>query len=229
MASARLERVLKAWELSHACHEAEPGVPADAFERAERTLKRSLPPVVAELYEAVGSGAFVGGNFTLHPLFPSEDDDESLALTTASDLLRSWGWPVPEEMVIFGDDGTGNSFGLWVPAQADAQPLVVQIGEIFEDGCLAVVGDDLASFLLGWTAYYLPLVCGADTDDAAAALGVPDELRARAENGSRDALSAALLWSSPALPDPCPDPYERGLTRAAVLDFARRSGSTSPG
>jgi hypothetical protein len=48
-----------------------------------------------------------------YPLASPEEDDEALTLATASDLLRSWDWPVPDEMLIFGGNGQGDSFGLW--------------------------------------------------------------------------------------------------------------------
>jgi hypothetical protein len=110
-----------------------------------------------------------------------------------------------------------------VPAEGDGvRSLVVQLGEVFEERCLAVVGDDLASFLVGWTAYYL-LVVGDETDTraAVAALGVPDELRSLDEGGSDDELFAVLRWANPGLPDPRPDPYERGLTAAEFNELAR--------
>ncbi len=55
--------------------------------------------------------------------------------------------------------------------------MVVQIGEVFEPACMAVVGDDLAGFLLGGTAHYL-LLSAQDVDlvDAVAALELPEQL-----------------------------------------------------
>jgi hypothetical protein len=82
----------------------------------------------------------------IHPV--SSDDDDDLTLANASDRLRSWEWPVPDEMVIFGSNGQDSSFGVWVPRDGGARPIVVEIGEIFEDACLAVVGDDLEFFML---------------------------------------------------------------------------------
>lgn len=51
---------------------------------------------------------------------------------------------------------------------------MVEIGEVFEPACLAVVGDDLPGFLLGWPVYHL-LACAQDVDltDAVAARDLP--------------------------------------------------------
>ena len=214
--AATLAKVFDAWERSAHLHLAEPPTAVDA---AERALGRALPDDARELYGAVGGGSFLEGNLGLHPPGPPEEGEEQLTLATASALLRSWDWPVPDELVVFGDNGAGDHFGVWLPAGGGARPVVVQIGEVFEPACLAVVGDDLASFLAGWTAYYLASL-GAPVD-ALDALGVPDELRSLDEDGSDEEHFALLSWASPGLPDPCPDPYERGLTAPEVDAIAR--------
>ena len=101
--------------------------------------------------------------------------------------------------------------------------MVVQIGEVFEDACMAVVGDDLASFFVGWGSYYALLL--GDTDSLREiAPELPEELSSLEEDGSDDELYALLAWASPGLPDPRPDPYERGLTATQVDAIARSDG-----
>jgi hypothetical protein len=155
---------------------------------------RNVPDALREL---AGRELF-GGNLRIYPL--AATDPETLTVANASDKLRSWDWPVPDEMVIFGDNGQSDSFGLWLPLDGGARPIVVQIGEVFEDACLAVVGDDFESFLRGWGDYYTQLT-SRDLDD--------------------DDFYEILGRANPGLPDPRPDPYERGLTAAQVDDFAR--------
>jgi hypothetical protein len=102
-----------------------------------------------------------------------------------------------------------------------ARPIVVQIAEVFEDTCLAVVGDDLESFLRTWAAYYVALIGAADDVKAEfPEFELPEELASLEENGSDDEFYAILGWANPGLPDPRPDPYERGLTAAQVREFA---------
>jgi hypothetical protein len=166
----------------------------------QRALDRQLPADLRELLTELGDEDLLGGNLRVYPLVPPAGEDDALALTTASDLLRSWDWPVPDEMVIFGSNGQGESFGVWVPKHGDARPIVVEIGEVFEDACIAVVGDDLQSFVRGWSDYYTQLG-DRDLDD--------------------DEFYEILGRANPGLPDPRPDPYERGLTAAQVDEFAR--------
>ena len=61
-----------------------------------------------------GGEELYGGNLRIYPL--EATDPETLTVANASDKLRSWDWPVPDEMVIFGDNGQSDSFGLWAPA-----------------------------------------------------------------------------------------------------------------
>lgn len=211
--SASLADVLAAWQRSPGAHEPLPGASADDLAQAEDALGRPLPAALAELYLTAGGGSFLHGNLGLHPLLPDGDDD--LALTTAGDLLRSWDWPIPDQLLVFGDNGAGDVFGLWLAETSATTGPVVQVGEVFEDECLAVIGDTLPAFLAGWTAYYL-LLDGGDHESALDALGVPPPLRSLPDDGSDEEFYARLSWASPGLPDPQPDPYERGLSAAQV-------------
>ena len=175
-------------------------ISANDWESVEQALGRRLPPELRGFLEHAADQELLRGNLRIYAIAPAAGDDEALTLSTASDLLRSWDWPVPDEMVIFGDNGQGDSFGLWLPRDGGARPIVVQIGEVFEDACLAVVGDDLDSFVRGWTDYYTQLN-ERDLGD--------------------DDFYEILGRANPRLPDPRPDPYERGLTAAQVDVFAR--------
>jgi SMI1 / KNR4 family (SUKH-1) len=177
-----------------------PAISGAEWSSVEEALGRPLPEELREFLEEAADRELLGGNLKVYPLVPPEGDEEALALTTASDLLRSWDWPVPDEMVIFGDNGQGDSFGLWLPRDGGARPIVVEIGEVFEDACLAVVGDGLDSFVRGCTGY--------DTQ-----LGDRDL--------DEEDFYEILGRANPGLPDPRPDPYERGLTAAQVDEFAR--------
>jgi hypothetical protein len=105
-------------------------------------------------------------------------------------------------MEIFGDNGQGDSFGLWLPRDGGVRPVVVH-GAVFEEACLAVVAEDLE--------------CVAEFE-------IPEELRSLDEDGSEEEFYSVLAWACPGLPDPKPDPYERGLTVEQVNEFARSDG-----
>jgi hypothetical protein len=183
---------------------------------ANRTIPEDLHVICAE----VAGQELLGGNLRIYPL--ESDDPETLTVANASDRLRSSDWPVPDEMVVFGDNGQGDSFGLWVPRDGGARPLVVQIGAVFEDACLAVVAEDLECFLRAWGTYY-GLLLGEPpwVEELIAEFEIPEELRSLDENGSEDEFYAVLGWACPGLPDPRPDPYERGMTAEQVNEFAR--------
>lgn len=196
------------------------GATKDAIAAAERTLGFTFPPELLKLYTAFDGGYFVGGNFNLLPLIPKSDGD--LALTTASDFLRTWDWPAPPELVVFGNDGSDEQYGLWITDPPVERPPVIDMGAVFEDESFAVAGDDLASFLAGHCGFHLVTYFQEGYDLAAAleALGVPKHLREMNPNSDR-AYVAFLNWASPNLPDKSPDPYERGITREQINAFVR--------
>ena len=234
--SERLARVFEAWALSRACHQPEPGATARDIAAAELTLGRALPAQVREFYGFANGGRFLDGNLVLHPLLGTPADPEALSVTTASELLRSWEWPIPQPLVLLGDNGGEEPFGVWV-ATTPAASLVVQTGEVFEEACLVVIGFDLAGFLTAQTAFHLLSNDRVDTQPALDALGVPASLRAvdrpagrslrsivaryrRSANSEPD-MVAIRAWTDPQLPDADPDPYARGLTADEIDAIAR--------
>jgi hypothetical protein len=218
MGADSLEKVIAAWNASAELHSPNPGASSDGLQRAQADIGRPLPEDAVDLYRELDGGSLLHGNLNLLPLLP---EGVTLAVTTSSDLLRSWDWPIPDELLIFGDNGAGDQFGIWLPTARDGQPLIVQVGETYgDDGNLAIVGDDLPSFLLGWTAYYLMLLSDqGETGPALSELGLPERLQELGDTD--DDFFELLAWASPGLPDPRPDPYERGLTAAEVGSLAR--------
>jgi hypothetical protein len=186
---------------------------------ADRAIPEDLRVVCAEM----AGHELLGGNLRIYPL--ESDDPDTLTVANASDRLRSWDWPVPDELVVFGDNGQDDSFGLWVSRDGEARQVVVQIGAVFEEACLAVVAEDLESFLRAWGTYY-GLLLGEpwQVEQLIAELQIPEELRSLDEDGSDEEFHAVLAWACPGLPDPRPDPYERGMTAEQVDRYARSDG-----
>jgi hypothetical protein len=210
----QLERVLAAWSATPGINAPNPGASDADLDVAEQRLGRQLPAAAAALYRELDGGSMLEGNLQLFPLL---SDSGKLAVTTASRLMRSWEWPIPDELVLFGGDGADDNYGLWLPATDQSRPVVVNVGAIFEERSFAIVGDDLAGFLLGHTAFYVLSVL--DDEDAAAAvdlLGVPEQLRVL--EGSDDDYDALLRWANPGLPDP-----RRGLAADEVAAYAGRT------
>src|SRR5262249_57471182 len=125
------------------------------------------------------------------------------------DSFRNGGWPSPDEVVMFGGDGSDSLFGLWLPAGSESQESapVVEVGEIFEeDGCMDVAGTGIVPFLAARTAYYVLLDMDvADTSAALDVLDVPAALRL-GPDPDEQTLRGLYAWAAPQLPGP-PDPY----------------------
>ena len=206
-------RLLAAWSASAGLHH--PGAPASPADltTVEAALGRHLPDALRELYLHHDGGSWVGGDLQLLPLLGDE-----LGVARASAAHRDWGWPVPEEVVLFGSDGGGDPFGVWLP-DGPGRPLVVHVGSIGEPGCLGVVGEDVNAFLRGRTAFYLQLP-DQDTTAALDALGVPAELRSA--DPDDDTARQLHEWANPTVDWSLADPYEARLT---ADDVRRISGS----
>ena len=237
----KMQRVLDAWELSGEQMGLAPGVSGDEISEAERTLGWTLPDTMRMLYER-GNGYF--SSFGVTNLWSLRSDDpEGLSLVTGSDLYRAWEWPIPEELVLFGDSGAEEAYGLWMPDTSTGEPVIVELGECFDPACLAIVGDDLASFLLGRSADWFLLVLSDfyDTAPMLDVLGVPAELRVfekRVVGTAPDIYGQPIdivhiddevthrlfRWANPGLPDPLPDSYEHSMTPAEINAFVASRG-----
>jgi hypothetical protein len=196
------------------------GATPEEIADAEAALGRTFPDDVKTLYSTYNGGDFIGGNVQFDPLFPTKYGElwpqyandaslaemESFGVVTAGDEFREYGFPVPPELVMLGSNGSESWYGIWLPVEGNHRPVVVEVGEGFERDALAIVGDDLASFLAGHCAYYLLLYLGDGFDlvPALDALGVPEVLR-RADD--EDLYFDLLTWANPNLPDKRPSVY----------------------
>lgn len=219
----RMEQVIAALSLGGDLNRGvRPGATPEMLAEAERRLGRPLPAELGELYATFDGGVFVFSTFHLLPLLPLSGGD--LAFRSAGDLLRSWRWPVPPELFVFADNGSESSYGVWLSGpDTGIAPLVVEMGEDFDPGAFAVVGDHPAGFVAGHCAYYL-LSIGMDgypLEPALDALGVPADLRAWFSATGDDYLRL-LNWANRNLPDKTPDPYMRGLTPDEIDESSRR-------
>ena len=210
-----LDHILAVWRLSPASHQFEPPADEATIAAAEEALGRPLPDALKTLYRFSNGMEPLGGNLMVQPLTESADG----GLVGLGDRLRSWDWPVPEDVLMFGGNGASDQFGLWYPPGTPAsEPTpVVMIGAVFEPASLALAGTDFARFLRAWSGYYL--VLDEAPADALDALGLPDALR-RFDGAA--GLAPYFRWADPTLTDPDPDPYERGLDAAGIAALIRR-------
>ena len=213
-----LDSLLLAWTLSDSCDLPGAGVSPSELAAAERELGLSLPSELQALYGLTDGAYLVGGNLRIHPL-----RGEKFSLLGASAAYRLAHWPVPKEVLIFGYDGSGDPYGVWI-GEVDNPVFslpVVQVGQIFEPGCMAIVGTSLQAFLKGRTVYYLLLE--DDPTECLDALEVPARLRNF--NATEADYTKIVSCADPLLPSPAYDPYKDRLTVTAVRKLVRnRSG-----
>lgn len=213
-----IAQVLSAWQAAGQYIHTAPGLSADQLVEAGRLVGRPVPSDVAELYRA--TDGLVLGEEALR-LYPMLGTDEELGVDEAGPTYRSWGWGIPEELLILGADETDRLYGVWAPEDA-RRTLVVAAEESLEGPALAVVGTGLAAFLAAWTAYHLPLTLGETPEVIAAldVLGVPAALREGESEFDDEHLHALLAWASPDLPDDEPDPAARPIDPAELTRLA---------
>jgi hypothetical protein len=158
------------------------------------------------LYTMSDGLSLLHGNLNIYPLRAHET---GLALigssaVSLSDELREYEWRIPEELVVFGDNGGDE--------RAEGGEAALELEE--RDG-FAVIGTDLPKFLTSWSAYYL-LLLEADTA-ALEALGVPERFWTREPDDSL--MSDLLAWADPRLPDGDPHPYQRPVVAHALREM----------
>ena len=169
--------------------------------------------------------------------FPHEHS--LVVLANANEQFIEYGWHIPKEIRIFAGDGGGGLFGIWLPACGN--PIynhpIIEVGELFEEGCMGLAGTNLISFLRGWSAYHLMLKesdeswrveLGEDKDapnrlkrlqTALDMVQVPQSLR---ENFD-DYMHPFKKWADPLLLDPHGDSYNQRYT---VADLKRLFGES---
>jgi len=222
----KMQRVLKAWELSKELNYEYPipAAPPEKLVEAERALGYRLPESMRTLYLTHDGSEYLGGNIGYWPLFPNERTE--LAITTGTQQLREWDWPLPPDVLVFGDDGSDSTHCLWIEEGSDREPIVVETvdaGEMF-----ALAGDDLASFLVGRSAFYLLMYAsdGFDLTAALNALEVPNELRGI--DLDDELYHDVWRWANPNLPDMDPNSYDRWWTPDKVREYVANRERRNP-
>lgn len=212
-------RILDAWAATASMHQPHPAADPAGVTAAEHAIGQRLPQAFPELYLVHDGGGWLGHNLNLLPLDDGNEAGEG-SVTRAAAAYRGFGWPVPDEVVVIGNDGASDIFGLWLPGEEE-RPLVVTIGAIFEPGSMGVAGQDLNAFLRSRTAYYLLLPPDETTSAGLDALDVPAELRYRDPDDT--AWAKINEWASPTVPPALMDAYEARLTAADLHRIASKA------
>ena len=232
-----IETLFDAWQASGAFASIEANATEAEIQTAEQKIGATLPRPLREIY-SLFNGRWVW-ELDFYPLnFPPEHS--SVALANANEKLNEYGWYIPEEIRLFAGDGGGGTFGIWL--SETGHPIfshpIIEVGELFEEGCMGIAGTNLLSFLHGWSAYRLMLEesnelriveLGEDKDapnrlqriqTALDMLQVPQSLRG---DNFDDEIAPFRKWADPQLPDPYGDSYSQGYT---ISDLKRIFGAT---
>jgi hypothetical protein len=201
-----LDTLKSAWSRMRALHRVPSGASPQDLAGAERRLGVPLPPELRALYRATDGPSLFHGNLVVYPAGGRQE----ITLGRAAEVFRGRGWPVPDEVVIFGDDGAASLFGVWTGDVADPRfpSPVVEIVESEQEAALALAGSSLVRFLLFQTVRGALQAGGGE--ELLAALGVPESLRGM-DPGDLD-LDRLRQWADPDLPREVSDPYLAGLT-----------------
>jgi hypothetical protein len=199
-----LEVLKRAWALSPALHQLPSGAPEKALKAVEKRLGVPLPGDLRALYRVSDGPSLFLGNLNIYP----SDARREITLGRAADVFRARGWPVPDEILVFADDGAGSLYGIWTGEVADprfpAPPSpVVEIIESEEPEALGLAATSLVRFLVFQTA--LGALQAGGAEEVLAALDVPEYLR-RMDPGDPD-LERLREWADPDLPRKVSDPY----------------------
>jgi hypothetical protein len=240
-----MRQVLDAWSLVPEMNHLPARGASDAeLDAAEARVGRSFPAEVRELFRRYDGGGFVGSNIMLsevseigaRPRNQTPEEQYQYVL----DQYAGLGQPIPpiyrefkaemfdepdppEDLIDLGSDGSDGRFGIWALKDGSGSHPAIEIGECAPGECLAIVGEDLASYLGARSAFY---ILGFTRflprwRQAVDVLGLPIDLIESFNDRDDDAYFRLLNWASPKLPDTTPDPYDKRWTPDQIAAFAR--------
>jgi len=223
-----IQTLLDAWKASGAYTSIEaPATDAD-IQAAEEKIGATLPAPLREVYPLFNGGW--AWELDFYPLAPTPDED--LAVINANEKYIEWEWRIPQEIRLFADDHAEQAYGIWLPACGNSSfsHPIIEVGELFGDGCMGVVGTNLVSFLRGRCAYHLvyderdKLEEGGEElkriQSALDMLQVPQSLRG---DNFDDEMPPFRKWADPQLPDPYGTSYSQEYT---ITDLQKLFGAT---
>ena len=212
-----IQTLFDAWIASGAHTSIEAPATEAEIQAAEATIGAQLPSSLREIYPLFNGGW--AWELDFFPLAPTPDED--LAVINANEKYIEWEWRIPQEIRLFAHNGSEEVYGIWLPACGNpsfSHP-IIEVGELFDDGCMGVVGTNLISFLRGRAAFHLvynerdELAEGGEKlsrlQTALDMLQVPQSLRG---DNFDDEMPPFRKWADPQLPDPDGTSYSQRYT-----------------
>lgn len=197
-----LDGLIECWRATAEMHVLSPGADDATLEAAEKALGRDLPKAVRALYKFSNGIDLFNGQLVFRPLF--QEDPEEPSVVTYSAQLKHHGWPIPNDLVVFAMNGSGDVYGLWLPKGRKARPAVVQVAQLMEPESMVIEATNFEIFLKVQTAFYL---IAADEPTPLLKVGLPRTLRFR--EGTDKLMADLRRWADPKLKEPKADPYQK--------------------
>ena len=234
-----IQTLIDCWVKSGQFHDVNPPATESEIQAAEEKIGTTLPQPLREVYPL-----FNGGSIWALVFLPLEPTPKDYGLTRGNEQFIEYGWDIPKEIHLFALEGGSDFFGIWLPETGNPiyNHSIIEVGTIFEEGCMGVVGTNLISFLRGWSAFQFVMEeddelwkveLGEDKDapnrlkriqTALDMLQVPQSLRAEHHHEDPDENFAQLRkWADPNLPDPAGNSYSQLYT---ITDLKRIFGET---
>lgn len=210
-----IKSIIQFWELNELIIQSQPGASEKLIEQAESELNVVFPEELKNLYRyADGISLLPDGSLNFYSLFP---DNEKMGVTHASNKLREWGWVIPEEVIVFGDNGGDEQYGIWIPkgkVPSRTYP-VIEIGENFSPKNMAIVGTSFDIFLKTITFLRIGLIDNLTDKKLLDQFVLPSTSK---DLFKQDEIFVNQVYKQmdPKLPDYDPDPYARPLDQHDV-------------
>ena len=234
-----IQTLFDAWQATEIDPSVNPPATESEIQAAKNKIGPTLPQSLREVYQLFNGGWFWELNF-----LPLEPTPKSYGLTRGNEQFIEYGWDIPTEIRLFALEGGSDLFGIWL-AEA-GNPIynhpIIEVGMIFDAGCMGIVGTNLISFLCGWSAFQLVMAedselskveLGEDKDapnrlqriqTVLDTLEVPQSLRSEHHHEDPDENFAQLRkWADPQLPDPSGNSYTQRYT---ITDLKKLFGVT---
>ena len=241
-----IQTLFDAWKASGVNTSIEAPATETEIQAAEEKIGAQLPTLLREVYQLFNGDWMWDLDF--HQL---EINEHGFGLVNANEKYIEWSWHIPKEIRLFAAMGGSDVFGIWLPETDNpifSHP-IIEVGTIFEEGCMGVAGTNLISFLRGWSAYHLmeheidalnAVEAGESANGliqiqtALSMLQVPQHLlrepfyEVYEERFGIDPMSDwsvdhhfSLLrkWADPKLPDPYGSSYNQGYTIADLKEL----------
>jgi hypothetical protein len=169
-----------------------------------------LPMSFRSIYTYSNGLSLFNGNLNIYPL---KSNDNPFSITDATSQHRLWEWQIPNEVLLFGDNGSESLYGFWIP-DADRNNIlpIIEIGELFEPDCMSLVATNLENFLVVQTAYFLMVYSDelrVVAENALKLLGIPQILWSY--DPDDETLKELRRWADPHLPNYEANPYSDRL------------------